>query len=330
MKYLYVLPCLFICLASSLYAQITFRGCVTAGLGAQDYTLTNTGTTLDAGTSRNFFESTPLDFNQNCPAGVCEVRIIWNNSVSRWEIQLDNDGPVGTPDYTTVVLYYNTSASVPNPPDLTLGTWVDGTGGICTDAITTLSGQVQSAVTLPVELLAFSGSVSHDQVILEWQTSSELNNQRFEVERSIAGMPFETVGTVAGAGTSQKIQQYTFTDAAPAWSMNTYRLRQVDFNGDFTYSNRIELTLQTDNPPPAYAYPNPVLSEEVFVEYASKEAETLKISLLDMHGRVLLQQTTDVPAGNSTLTLPVGALERGMYVISLNGRQQTYLPVLRQ
>ena len=126
-------------------AQITFQGCAAAVLGAQDFTLVITGTTDDAGTIRNTFESNPADFTQGCPAGVCELRIIWNIAMARWEIQLDNDGPVITPDYTTSVLFYNTSASVPNPPSLLLGTWVDALGGACggDGSFTTLTGDVQ-------------------------------------------------------------------------------------------------------------------------------------------------------------------------------------------
>ncbi len=125
-------------------AQITFRGCTTNALGAQDFILVMTGTTNDAGTIRNTFESSPADFTQGCPAGVCELRFIWNIGAARWEIQLDNDGPLGTPDYTTAVLYYNTAPSEPNPPSLLLGTWVDGTGVSCPlGELTVLSGDVQ-------------------------------------------------------------------------------------------------------------------------------------------------------------------------------------------
>ena len=129
------------------HSQITFKGC-NAALSNQDYILTQTNTIDDAGTLRNTYESSPADFTQSCNAGVCEVRIIWSITNQRWEIQLDNDGPLTTPDYTTGVLYYNTEASYPNPPDLTLGTWVDNLGGSCggTGSIITLTGSIQSSI----------------------------------------------------------------------------------------------------------------------------------------------------------------------------------------
>ena len=144
---------LLICLISFLgnpflNAQITFQGCTSNALGAQNYILVVTGTTNDAGTIRNTYESNPTDFTQGCPAGVCEIQIKWNIGASRWEVQLDNDGPVGNPDYTTACLYYNTSPSFPNPPDLTLGSWLDCSGGLCpVGQLVTLTGDVQSTIS---------------------------------------------------------------------------------------------------------------------------------------------------------------------------------------
>lgn len=127
----------------NLNAQITLNGCAPV-INAQNYQLFNTGTINDGVTIRNTYESTPTDFSQSCNAGVCELRIIWNTSTSRWEIQLDNDGPLGTPDYSTAVLYHNSTASTPNPPDLSLGTWID-TSGFCNgNGSLTLTGDVQS------------------------------------------------------------------------------------------------------------------------------------------------------------------------------------------
>lgn len=142
------------------HSQITLRACNNA-LSAQDFILTNTGTVDDGGIIRNTFESAPADFAQSCNSGTCEVRLIWSIANSRWEIQLDNDGPLSNPDYTTGILYYNDEASYPNPPDLTLGTWVDNLGGTCggDGSFTTLTGDVQSSPTLSVNDLALNNAI---------------------------------------------------------------------------------------------------------------------------------------------------------------------------
>jgi hypothetical protein len=144
------LKLLFLCLTftSVMMAQITFQGCPSV-LGAQNFVLTNTDTNTDGGVVRNTYESTPLNFGQSCPAGVCEIRIIWNDVADRWEIQLDNDGPVNTPNYTTGVLYFSTTASSPNPPDVTSGSWQSA--GFCPGSISTMNGDVDDGSTLGVE-----------------------------------------------------------------------------------------------------------------------------------------------------------------------------------
>lgn len=136
---------------SILTAQITFQGCPSV-LGAQNFVLSATDTTNDAGTIRNTYESTPLNFGQSCPAGVCEIRIIWNDVSDRWEIQLDNDGPVNTPNYTTAVLYFSTTTSHPNPPDIASGSWQSA--GFCPGTISTMSGDVDDGSTLSIDELA--------------------------------------------------------------------------------------------------------------------------------------------------------------------------------
>lgn len=130
-------------------SQITLQGCSLV-LSSQEYTLTKTptATTTDSsGIERNTFETTPLNFEQACASGYCEVRIIWSIANNRWEIQLDNDNNI-PPDYGSATLYYNTTASYPNPPSLSNGTWVDNLGSACggDNSITTLTGDVQDEV----------------------------------------------------------------------------------------------------------------------------------------------------------------------------------------
>ena len=144
-------------------AQITFRGCEGAVLGPQDFVLTQTETTNDAGTIRNTYESMPDNFQQSCPSGNCEVRIQWNIGAGRWEIQLDNDGPLNDANYTTAVMYYNTTPSEPNPPSLNLGNWVDNLGNACGGTLTpgnsTLTGDVQDVTLSTDDLTVLSNSI---------------------------------------------------------------------------------------------------------------------------------------------------------------------------
>lgn len=128
----------------------------------------------------------------------------------------------------------------------TTGTATNGTI-VTSAAVTAFNSQFTLASSslanpLPVELTWFSASVTNSGTgLLEWRTASELNNDRFEVQRSENGIDFTTLGSVDGAGTTNKENDYRFEDTAPILSLVYYRLKQIDFNGEFEYSNIVSL-----------------------------------------------------------------------------------------
>ncbi|MBU2940086.1 T9SS type A sorting domain-containing protein [Lacinutrix sp. C3R15] len=146
---------LFFVLGVNVFAQtITLNACHYL-LETADYTFNQKS--LDA-TGRNTFETNPVDENSPCGGlGNCELQIAWNNTVSRWEIFADDGN--GTFE-NTYVLYYNSSASLPNPPSLNLGSWVEETSvteTLC-GAIISITGDVQDT-TLSVENLELDDAI---------------------------------------------------------------------------------------------------------------------------------------------------------------------------
>lgn len=110
---------------------------------------------------------------------------------------------------------------------------------------------------IPVELVSFRGEGLKNDVVLSWITASELNNRGFEIERkSNAG--FEKIAFVAGNGNSTEIRTYTFTDRNLLNGKYVYRLKQIDYDGSFRYSDEVKIEI---NNPVEYAlmqnYPNP-------------------------------------------------------------------------
>ena len=125
---------------------ITFKGCIPL-FDDQNFVFSKTGT--DA-TGRNIYITTPVD-GQDCSGlGTCEFKFQWNSSTSKWEFLADS----GNGDFVNPFLIYsNTSSSAPNPPDLSLGTWVENIaetsgdcGGNLSSSNATLTGAVQSSV----------------------------------------------------------------------------------------------------------------------------------------------------------------------------------------
>jgi len=147
---------LFVMLGANAVAQtITLNACHYL-LEPADYTFNQK--TLDV-TGRNVFETSPVDENSPCGGiGNCEFQIAWNQIANRWEILADDGN--GTFE-NTYVLYYNTEASLPNPPSLNLGSWVEETSvteSLC-GAIISLTGDVQDT-TLSIENLELASEIT--------------------------------------------------------------------------------------------------------------------------------------------------------------------------
>ena len=173
---------LVVILTSQLYSQtITFNGC--------NYLLENQNYIFNLGavdgTGRNTYSTTPIDGAQHCGGiGTCEFRIIWSVANSRWEFMADS----GNGGFSaTNTLYYNTSASVPNPPSLTLGNWIENIpttnslcGGNLTSGNSTLTGNVQN-------VLAVNGFSANSGIVLYPNPAgNELNIAAASVIKSIS------------------------------------------------------------------------------------------------------------------------------------------------
>ncbi len=89
---------------------------------------------------------------------------------------------------------------------------------------------------LPVRLIGFDAKIQSGSVLLKWSTASEENNDRFVIERSDESQQFQAIGTVSGVGNSTTTQYYSYTDRAPLKGINFYRLRQVDADDKFSFS----------------------------------------------------------------------------------------------
>lgn len=165
--------------------------------------------------------------------------------------------------------------------------------------------------TLPVELLDFSGEMVGTTLQLNWQTASELNNEGFEIERSPNGESWETIGFVAGTGTSSESTEYSFLDSSPIAGESYYRLRQIDFDGNYSYSKRILVEPSPDQT--LSFYPNPVRHT-----LHLSGIEATQISILDLTGKLLFQ----VPGTQAEIDL--SHLPNGLYFLRWQGNNRTW------
>lgn len=284
--------------------QISFTGCTGSITAGFPFTLNLSG---NDGTRNIYTSALP---GPSCSAGVCAFRVIWTGT--QWEIQLSNNGG-GSFDFT---LYTNTTASLPNPPDLTLGVW--NASGTCSgQPISTWSGDVQSSTTLPVELLSFEGRQSSENILLNWQTASEINNDKFEIEKSQNGRDFFKIGEMDGIGNSSHLQNYSFKIKSLINGISYYRLKQIDFDGQFEYSEVISVNFKEESGQLGYFYPNPSKSGMVNLDYSAQKEDEITISVFDMTGKLVVNQIQKVSKGQNNLTFDFSFLNKGIYIVKI-------------
>jgi hypothetical protein len=174
--------------------------------------------------------------------------------------------------------------------------------------ITSLSPfAVASGSALPIELLSFSGERAGTAVQLAWRTASEINNSHFLLERSADGRSFREIANIPGAGYSLELRNYAYTDRSPLHGINYYRLKQVDFDGSFTYSPVV--SVRFDGEGGLQVYPIPAKTEVTLLLPEGAEEEGLAY-LFDQNGRLVKEFALDpdTPENRlSLLDLPAGA-----------------------
>ena len=183
------------------------------------------------------------------------------------------------------------------------------------------AGSVRSyniSATLPVNLMQFDvHAIQNHTARLQWTTASEINNSHFNIERSYDGRTFENIGEVAGNGNSQHQIEYSFTDAAISKVQNTvfYRLKQVDFDGAFAYSDiRVVRFDAVGNDMQLVAYPNP-MNDQLNVMVRLSPGENYQLQVTNLQGALIHQKNHVFSSGLHTLDLSL--YNNGMYIISV-------------
>ncbi len=174
---------------------------------------------------------------------------------------------------------------------------------------------------LPVKYSSFDAVASDNVVNLKWTTETEINNDHFEVERSFDGTNFKTIGLVLdGFATGNTGKAYMFKDNSSALadvSVVYYRLKQIDLDGRYTYTNILVVRLQASNAVKMQVMPNPV-TENLTVRFTAEEKTTAQIQIINMEGRVVLTQNLSASIGSNNVQLiGISKLTPGAYVVRL-------------
>lgn len=169
---------------------------------------------------------------------------------------------------------------------------------------------------LPIELVAFRAVERNNVVQFNWITASETNNDYFSVERSSNGRDWVAVARIDGAGNSSTILNYEAVDPAPLQGVSYYRLKQTDFNGEFSYSEIEAVSVSSLEAIELRVFPNPTDGQVTIAASAEGKAEVGVFDLLgnEISNRVALEQK-----GGRNHSADLSGLPSGAYIIRANG-----------
>ena len=184
---------------------------------------------------------------------------------------------------------------------------------------------IVSSSPLPVELSAFEVGLEGAKVALHWTTATELNNEKFIIESSTEGEIFSAIGEIQGAGTITETRDYRFVHHTPTAGVNYYRLKQMDFDGNFAYSKVV--AVEAPGKVEMLLFPNPA-KDQFYLQYPINNGPS-QIQLFDALGRRIKTSITG-NTGNYEVKLPE-SLAGGTYWLKVErgGKVQT-LAIVKQ
>ncbi|MFP4663565.1 MAG: LamG-like jellyroll fold domain-containing protein [Bacteroidales bacterium] len=173
---------------------------------------------------------------------------------------------------------------------------------------------VTGNVPLPVELLFFKAEKDDNFVDVSWKTASELNNDFFVVEKSKDAQHFISFDTIQGQGTTSSITNYFTTDKNPFNGRSYYRLKQVDFDGSYTYSAIANVLFESVNE--VRLFPNP--ADKELNLYMESESEQITMTLINAAGQDVLKENTPLDDGRLHKIVKTASYKPGLYMLFLH------------
>jgi len=225
-------------------------------------------------------------------------------------------------DQSAITMTYNTSSKTVTINDLNTSLLNNGTSSAALTRYITLA--TTTFQILPVNLLAFTATPEKTSVLLNWTTASEINSSYFEVQRSPNAGDWQPVTKIAARGNSSTQASYRTADMNPMEGISYYRLKQVDKDGRFAYSQTRKVSFH--NIDAVYKiYPNPVKDKAIIAWQGGLQNKPHQVSVYDVNG-VKLEVAYSI--NDNTAILQLAGLPAAAYVIKLESAKQTVQKML--
>lgn len=278
------------------------------------FRLANSAATAQNNVVKNDRTGPGNEFSQRLSAGTASNN--YNEGAVFGACTSCNTGAVGT-------ITIDADGYVTNDPNMHV--WDAGTdlftGGIVVDDkddvardVTPWRGAFERVGALPVELLTFDAWLGSDEyVYLSWSTATEFNNDYFTVERTVDGLNWEEVCWVKGVGNSSEFQYYEDVDRSPLIGLSYYRLKQVDFDGQYEYSGF--RTILLDKQDDIMIFPNPA-TDQFSVDL---NKDKFDIYVFDISGK----QVEVIKDAQGVVSIDCFNYETGMYTVQMVNESNT-------
>jgi len=187
-------------------------------------------------------------------------------------------------------------------------------------------GGSQSIEALPIQMIYLEAeAMNNDSIQLRWATASEINNQQFNIERSVDGATWSVIGVTPGHGNSVVEQYYVYNDpnVVPG-TRYYYRLKQIDNNGDFQYTDIVQAMITAAGTFQIMNFvPNPTLGNTQLTVVTTR-AEVIEVSFYDMLGQKVMSASEELVAGNNRLDFDLKRFAAGTYSAVVTSDNQIY------
>lgn len=259
---------------------------------------------IDRSPGSNAAPSVTLTWN----AASCNVSVLADLRVARFDGAMwqdeGNGGTTGTPTAGTVI----TAAPVTAFSPFTLANYT---------------------LPMPIELLAFDAQYNGSEVELRWSTATEIDNDYFTVERSSAGGNFREILRQPGAGNSNSVLHYNDRDPFPQNGTNYYRLKQTDYNGQYSYSHIVPVDIKPagDDLQLVSAY---AAGDQLNLLLTGGADELLVIDVYNTEGRLVHTITQEHADGSTALQLSTAAWPAGLYLVKVTAGSQVVTRLVKR
>lgn len=241
-------------------------------------------------------------------------RVLWFDNATSNTNGGNADGVLGQPDYETAI--QNTTQN-----GLRIPTYVavnNSAGKIyISDGTNNRVLRFSASGSFPVELISFTAAVNNAEVLLHWSTATEINNYGFNIERrDVNSFNWQKIGFVAGSGTSNVPKEYSFTDNKLPSGKYSYRLKQIDRDGQFKYSEIANVNITTT--PIKFGidqnYPNPT-NPSTTISFAIPTRSHVTLTVFNTLGQKVAElENAEKDAGPYNVTFDVSGLASGVYL----------------